>query len=358
MQVRKSLRDEGSSLVPPATPLVRRVEPSRRVRIRVHYPTAAGTTLVLRSAADWDCDIEPRTMHPDGADFDLPAAAAPFVYFKVLLRRDGALHWSKGENLLAFSNSGPAAEVYPFFFADPACSVCQPLAIPGHHTSRQHTVRVFLPPGYAENTAARYPVLYMQDGQNLFFPDEAFGGQHWKIDETLGILDRMNLIRPAIVVGVYPRDRSVDYTQPGYEEYGRFLVEDLKPWIDSHYRTETTADHTAVLGSSLGGVVSLYLGWQYPEVFGHVGCLSSTFSYQDDLRRRIATESKRPIRIYLDSGWPHDNYEVTRAMHTLLVARGYRPGTELLYLAFPRAQHDENAWAMRAHIPFQHFFAP
>jgi predicted alpha/beta superfamily hydrolase len=110
------------------------------------------------------------------------------------------------------------------------------------------------------------------------------------------------------------------------------------------------------MGSSLGGVVALHLAWQYPQVFGMAMFLSSTFGWRDDLRERIATQARRPIRIYLDSGWPGDNYEATRAMHALLRSRGYVDGRDLEYLAFPEARHDERHWAMRTHIPLQHFF--
>ena len=166
----------------------------------------------------------------------------------------------------------------------------------------------------------------------------------------------MNAINNVIVVGILPNDRMAEYTSPGYHDYGRFLVETLKPLIDAKYRTLVGPADTAVMGSSLGGVVSFYLGWQWPEVFGKVACLSSTFGYRDDLIERVATESKRNLRIYLDSGWPRDNYETTRSMRDRLIWKGYRPGSELLYLAFPEAKHNENAWAARSPIPFQFLF--
>jgi predicted alpha/beta superfamily hydrolase len=134
------------------------------------------------------------------------------------------------------------------------------------------------------------------------------------------------------------------------------LVKTLKPLIDTKYRTLVGPADTAVMGSSLGGVVSFYLGWQRPDVFGKVASLSSTFGYRDDLIERVATESKRNLRIYLDSGWPGDNYEATRSMRDCLIWKGYRPGSELFYLAFPEARHDENAWATRSPIPFQFLF--
>ena len=127
--------------------------------------------------------------------------------------------------------------------------------------------------------------------------------------------------------------------------------------MDANYRTLTGPRDTAVMGSSLGGVVSFYLAWQWPEVFGNASCLSSTFGYQDDLLERVAAEPKRPIKVYLDSGWPRDNYEVTRVMANLLHRRGFEEGHDLLHLAFPQATHSEQAWSMRAHIPLQVFFA-
>ena len=229
----------------------------------------------------------------------------------------------------------------------------RPLASPA---GMDHRFRVFLPPGYRENTLKRYPVLYMHDGNNLFLKEEAFLGNTWRTDEVLVVLNKMNAIEQAIVVGIHPHEREREYTQPGYEEYGRFLVETLKPLIDTKYRTLPGPINTAAMGSSLGGVVSFYLGWQWPEVFGNVACLSSTFTFRDDLLERVATEPKRPLKIYLESGWPRDNYEPTRSMRDRLLWKGYQPGTELFYLAFPNAKHDESSWADRSPIPFQFLF--
>ena len=196
----------------------------------------------------------------------------------------------------------------------------------------------------------------LHDGQNLFLKEEEFLGNTWRTDEVLGVLDRRNVIEEVIVVGICPNERMTEYTLPGYEDYGRVLVETLKPLVDAKYRTLSGPTDTAVMGSSLGGVVSFYLGWQWPDVFGKVACLSSTFAYRDDLLERVFVEPKRKLRIYLDSGWPADNYEPKRSMRDRLIWKGYRPGSELFYLAFPEAKHDENAWAARSPIPFQFLF--
>jgi len=277
------------------------------MNIRVVYPVNGGR-IVLRTDEDWDRNLEPESVdRADGvSEFDVETEQ-PFFYFKPLLLRDAAAQWSRGENFLAVATSGAPVEVHPYFLDDTHCSVCElmpPLASP---SGARHRFRVFLPPGYYENTLKKYPVLYMHDGQNLFLKEEAFLGNTWRADEVLGLLDKMNAIEEVIVVGVHPNDRMSEYTLAGYENYGRFLVETLKPLIDQKYRTLTGPCDTAVMGSSLGGVVSFYLGWQWPEVFGKVACLSSTFAYRDDLLERVSTEPKRKIKIYLDSGWPRDN---------------------------------------------------
>jgi predicted alpha/beta superfamily hydrolase len=328
-----------------------------RRTLRVIYPLGrSGGRIVLRTERDWSRDVLPDT--EDGGEtstFTLESDR-PFLYVKTCLRVGDELRIAPGTNKLILMTEPDERPIYPHFLSAPGGRFAPPIAFDSSRLGREHRIRVYLPPGYEENTLKRYPVLYMQDGQNLFFAGEAFGGHHWMIDETLRVLDAMNLVRQAIIVGVYPQDRMADYTSPGYEDFGRYLVEELKPWVDAEHRTLTGPADTAVMGSSLGGVVSLFLAWQWPGVFGNAGCLSSTFGFRDDLHERIESEPRRPIKIYLDSGWPRDNYETTRIMRNTLRARGFRDGEDLFYLAFPRARHDEQSWAMRAHIPFQFFF--
>ncbi len=324
--------------------------------IRVVYPTDGGR-ISLRTEENWDSSIEAHSIQQEGciSEFQIETER-PYFYFKPVLLRDGTTMWSRGENFLAVTTSSALLEIHPYFREDAHCSVCELMPPLASASGAQHRFRVFLPPGYYENTLKKYPVLYMHDGHNLFFKEEAFVGNTWRTDEVLGMLDKMNAIEEVIVVGIHPNDRMIEYTRPGYEDYGRFLVEMLKPLIDAKYRTLTSPANTAVMGSSLGGVVSFYLGWQWPDVFGMVACLSSTFAYRDDLIERVFVEPKRKLRIYLDSGWPADNYEPTRSMRDRLIWKGYRPGSELFYLAFPEAKHDENAWAARSPIPFQFLF--
>jgi len=334
----------------------------RDYRVRVVYPLNEpdrNERMVLRTDIDWDQDIEPVTPRdpPDHTHEFHIHSNAPYHYFKpMVVRADGTRYWSKGENYLITADGTGSRSLYPYFHAPERGFISQPLSQRSTIMSREVTVRVYTPPGYGENSLKRYPVLYMHDGRNLFFPEEAFLGQEWRVDETLNFLDAMNLVDKVLVVGIYAGDRMTEYTEPGYHDYGRFITDELIPMIAVNYRSLDGPKYTAVMGSSLGGVVSLYLAWQYPDYFSKAACLSSTFAWRDNLMDRIATEPRRAIAIYLDSGWPRDNYEVTRSMRDLLLERGYRFGTDLHYLAFPGAPHNEPAWATRFHIPFQLLF--
>lgn len=107
-----------------------------------------------------------------------------------------------------------------------------------------------------------------------------------------------------------------------------------------------------VMGSSLGGVVSFYLGWEYPHVFGTVACMCSTFSFRDDLIDRVQRDDitgRSQLRIYLDSGWPEDNYDETLDMAFALFGRDFEIGRNLHHVVFPRGQHSEHSWSARCH---------
>lgn len=324
--------------------------------VRVYYPMNAGR-LVLRTDLDWNRNLEADSTSSDGTQWTFRfVSSEPFHYFKPCLIQGERFVWSTGSNYLTTSAEG-VRELYPVFFSDVKGQITDIIPLDSAELgSRQH-IRIYLPPGYQENTLKRYPVLYMHDGTNLFFPQESFLGVDWDVETTADLLNSMNVINKVIVVGIYAQDRMKEYTRSGHGPYGRFLVNELKPWLDARVRTLTGPRETGVMGSSLGGLVSFYLGWQYPEVFGMAGCLSSTFGYDDDLFDRVKTEARRPVRFYMDSGYPGDNFEVTRAMRDLMLKQGYVLGTDLMTLVYPGDLHNEKYWATRLHVPFQFFFS-
>lgn len=328
---------------------------ARRLRLRVYYPNDCDQ-LVLRTDLNWDKDVVPSAIDRAAsfADFDLETNH-PFLYVKPCLRTPSGLLWATGANRLVVATDEDVRDIYPSFHSSEEGRILDVITLETKILNHQHGLRVYLPAGYDENTRRLFPVMYMQDGKNLFFPQEAFMGNAWGVNDTIVMLNGMNAIEQMIIVGICSADRMVEYTSPGYETYGRSVVEEIKPYIDSHFRTRTGPRATGVMGSSLGGVVSFYMGWQWPEVFGNVGCLSSTFTHQDNLVERVLSEPRRDIRFYIDTGWPGDNYEVGLAMAMALTERGYHYGHDFLYFAFPNAEHSERDWGQRLHLPFQFF---
>ena len=149
-------------------------------------------------------------------------------------------------------------------------------------------ISVWLPPNYEENAERRFPVLYMHDGQNLVNPADAFGGVVWGVDETAQNLIFSNEIELLIIVGIYNsgEKRIDEYTPVPSEggkmkgrggkadQYGRMLIEELKPFIDRQYRTKPEREFTGLGGSSLGGLVSFHLGLKRPDVFSRLAVIS------------------------------------------------------------------------------------
>ena len=323
-------------------------------KISIAYPAGKGR-IILRTETDWNKDIEPVSISEDGniTVFHVEADQ-PFLYFKPCLITDnGIYHWSVGANKLLLMEEDDKRISYPFFFGSDQGSFSDLYEFPSKILGRTHYLRAYLPAGYVENTLAAYPVAFMQDGQNLFFPDEAFMGNTWQVDDTIWQLHSMSAAEDLVIIGIRSGDRMQEYTSPGYEAYAHSLAEEVVPEAQRLLRIVDNRRFRSVWGSSLGGVVSFYTVWQYPEVFGVAVCMSSTFSHKDDLIERVLNEPKKDVAFYLDSGWPGDNYEVTMAMAMALASRGWKYGYNFLHLCFPKAKHDEMSWGVRLHLPMQ-----
>ena len=319
--------------------------------VRVRYPLQTGR-LVVRTDHDWNRDIEPDSVAEQGTLFTFTLRSdRPYLYFKACLRQGQQLHWAAGANTLALMFEPDLRVDHPYFFCEPKASFSAPITFASALLGRNHQMQVYLPPGYHENTLDRYRVIYMQDGQNLFFPESAFLGQSWDMNTTMELLDRMNAVDNFIVVGLSSPDRLAEYSRPGYETYARSVVEEVKPLVDRTFRTRPDKANTAVMGSSQGGVAAFYLAWQYPQTFVAGICLSGNFTYQDNLLERIYGEAARPVAFYLDSGWPDGHYEVNLAVATALVQRGWQLGRDLVHFSYPT----ETPWATRLHLPCQMF---
>lgn len=227
-------------------------------------------------------------------------------------------------------------------------------------------VTVYLPEGFDPSGAARYPVLYMHDGQNLFEPGSTAFGE-WGVDETIDDLVAHAIVPPTIVVAVDNTDeRIADYTpsaDPDYggghaEAYGAWLALTLKPAIDGLLPTRCEREHTAVAGSSLGGLVSTFLGLRWPTIFGRVGAVSPSYWWDGQrlLRDFEAADAPMPHRLWIDMGTlegdtsPHDldpGVAEARRAFSAAIARGLVVGRDVAYYEAVGYQHNETAWRQR-----------
>lgn len=227
------------------------------------------------------------------------------------------------------------------------------------HLGAQRTLRVWLPNGYEQDAARRYPVLYLHDGQNLFDRRTSAFGSEWEVDETLTKRIARGAVPPVIVVGIdnggaarineYTFD--ADQLGGGAERHERFLLDEVIPAINERYRTLGGPRHTLVGGSSLGGIVSLELAMRHPDVFGGALAMSPALWWADrvTLRRLEAGGDRlRQTVVYLDMGTREGGDNATHARLAVeardLLAR--RDVAHQFHLA-EGAAHNEAAWAAR-----------
>src|SRR5204862_6032692 len=226
-------------------------------------------------------------------------------------------------------------------------------------------VLVYLPPGYSRFSPRRYPVLYLHDGQNVFDAATSFAGVEWGVDETAQRLIRQKLIEPLIIVAVanLGEERIHEYAPtPGridppkrkrskglLRSYGRFLIEELKPFIDRKYRTKRYATFTGLGGSSLGGLATLAMGILYSEVFTRLIVMSPSIWWDDYAIFRLVgiLGEKPPLKIWLDTGTAEPGWELARNLRDYLIDKGWQLGVDLNYLEVKGAGHSEAAWAAR-----------
>ncbi len=254
-------------------------------------------------------------------------------------------------------------------------------------------VDVWLPPGYEGATAVSYPVLYMHDGQNLFDPADAYAGVTWDIPATMTRLIAAGQIPPTIVVGIWNAEAlrwpeylpqrpfataqgqqqlahiKVQFAQkfaadlppgpPLSDNYLRFVVTELKPFIDATYRTRPGREATFVMGSSMGGLISLYAVCEYPAVFAGAGCVSTHWPATQGvmlpyLRRHLPTPGQH--KLYFDYGTENLDAEYApyqQEVDVVLDEKGYTLDKDWVTRCFAGADHNEASWRARVHGPLK-----
>lgn len=230
---------------------------------------------------------------------------------------------------------------------------------------------IYLPPDYDKQEARRFPVLYLNDGQNLFDSATAFNGQEWGVDETAQRLILGGKIEPLIIVGIYNTgEKRIDEYAPTVDPrqnrggkadlYGRFIVEELKTFIDQNYRTMAGPEFTGLGGSSLGGLVSLYLGLKLPHVFSKLMIMSPSvwWDYGMILKFVRYLPAKPTTRIWLDIGSKEGKFTpgYVRDLRDLLVLQGWRLNADLKFTEIRGGQHNESAWSKRVEPALRFLF--
>lgn len=275
--------------------------------------------------------------------------------------------------------------------SDNSCGRIERHTLTGAEIVMPRNIDVWLPADY--DTTKKYAVIYMHDGQMLFDSTTTWNNQEWGADDVAALLIRENKIKPCIIVGMWNRDdyRYSEYYpekslnslpkhkkerfirkemkgEPLGDEYLRFVVNEVKPFIDRSYSTLADRDNTFVMGSSMGGLISLYAICEYPDTFGGAGCLSSHLpmggvnifrKYDNRLarafRRYIAANLPDPKshKIYFDYGtktldkW-YEPYQ--KKVDKLMNPAGYNE-TNWITLKFEGADHSERSWNSRLSVP-------
>ncbi|AMR31461.1 hypothetical protein A0256_08505 [Mucilaginibacter sp. PAMC 26640] len=217
--------------------------------------------------------------------------------------------------------------------------------------NRERTIRVFLPAGYG-TANKKYPVIYMHDGQNIFTGNTSFAGS-WLVDSTVKTFP---VKQQAIIVGI---DNDSQYRMAEYSPYDNkyartqgdayveFIVKTLKPHIDSLYRTKTAARYTAIAGSSMGGLISMYAAVKYPKVFGVAGVFSPSFWIAPQMYPLVTNASNgTKQKFFFACGDMEGDNEVgdVLKMDSVLMAKGFNRMQVPNPLVVTGAKHNEKQW--------------
>lgn len=364
--------------VVPEEPGSGELEPSGPLTIiRVRYPFL-GRRVELRGSEpplSWDRSTPMEYVGDETFEFRTRAfAAGRTVQIKplLMLNDDGSsFKWSRGANFSV--RAGSERTVFPCFYDEQGRVES---LIPEFKPARllPRPINVYYPMSYFENTLANYPVLYMHDGQNLFDNDSAFGGQSWLVRDALDDAAWTGLSQEVVVIAVgNTRDRIGEYTpsaNPRYQGSGRgdeylsMVRDELQPVVRRLVRVRSQASETGIMGSSLGGLISMWAGLKAGDNFGLIGALSPSTWWDNRFILGAVPSSlatTRAARFYIDSGDSgnsNDDVANTTALATAVRSLGYQDGSTLLHVVQQGAAHNEYYWAQRFPNAVAFLFGP
>lgn len=240
---------------------------------------------------------------------------------------------------------------------------------------KARNIEVWIPPNYDPKT--RYDVIYIHDGQNVFNASTSYAGISWEMDSTMNDLIEKGKIRPAIVVAIWNSpdrfseympnlsnrpltslmDSTVNNEKLLSDEYLKFIVHELKPFIDNNYSTKRHPENTFIMGSSMGGLISLYAITEYPEIFGGAVCISTHWPalegiFIQSLPGNLPDPATHKLyfdhgTLNLDSLYGPFQERVDKIMRT----HGFGNSFNFMSLVFEAADHNEASWRMRLNHP-------
>lgn len=235
--------------------------------------------------------------------------------------------------------------------------------------SSDREIVVYLPPSYKSGSTQKYPVFYMHDGQNLFDKGTGAFGKEWYVDEKAEYLIKKNIINEVIIVGVYngyeERLNELTWTaNPKHgggngKKYGDFLTKEVKPFIDKTYRTKSDRLNTAVGGSSLGGLISIYLAANYPNTFGNASIMSPSIWWNEGESLKETDKIKEKYKFWIDAGTEEDKDDPGMVGYASMLYNKLTNKVSkdnIMMFIDNGAGHNEEAWSVRIHAPLIYFF--
>lgn len=352
---------------------------SEGVEVSAHYPNRVAS-LYLRGngcGLSWDKGVQMAVEVVDNGHYkytaDVRCVGETALEVKVLVNDQT---WMIGANHHVNTVASNATEIYPWFYTyKGALSMVNNVYSSELHNTRD--VIVYTPPSYLENTLKIHKnVLIMHDGQNLFNPLTSAFGTAWMCQDTMNSLIVEGASDEVIIVGAYNTpDRINEYTyiyDPSEEAGGKgdlyldWIESTLLDVIKKNYRVELRKESLGILGSSLGGLISCYAGWTRSSVYGKVGCMSSSFWWDDnDFQKNVITTKNPTVpypAIYMDSGMgsrgERECTEYTTQIKNYAIAQGYVDGQNVFQYVDEDGTHDEASWGSRFNEPIQDLYPP
>lgn len=323
-----------------------------RTSITIHHPNAPEVRVRSDVADDWRSEVQPVHLGWGTSHFELETAPGQEIHLKPTLQGE----WVQGSDIHV--HAGQSVDLYPVFERNQG-----EVKTLFHHFDSQRLgnhrdIYAYLPPGYAHEPGRRYPVLLVNDGQKVF-SGVGEGGQSWELEKTLDAMIAEGKIPPVIAVGVSAADRWAEYGDERGDDYQHFLFDELLPQVHGHLRTLVGAEHTSLLGSSMGGRSALSAGLRRPEALRRVAAMSPTTTaypgerYADSLASG-GYDPHALERIYIDNGLvgPGDLDDDTGPLVNALWARGV--GDKLMHWYEDGARHGEYYWSQRVGRALQH----